>query len=144
MSFEHSPEAARWRLIFSDTFDAPMLDTSKWSWWYSWWNENGGTNNDELEWYQRDDVLCAGEHSGNHLRLRAQKRSVNGYDYTSGMISSHGKFEFQYGTMEIRCKIPRGRGLWPAFWALGSPPYAEIDVLEILGHEPNRVYMNLH
>src|SRR5689334_16014125 len=136
MAFEHPSKSPNWRLIFSDTFDAPALDTSKWSWWYAWWNENGGTNNDEREWYQRDDVLL----EGNRLRLRAQKRRVNGYAYTSGMISSHGKFEFQYGYMEIRCKVPRGRGLWPAFWALGSPPYAEIDVLEILGHEPNRVH----
>src|SRR5690242_15236708 len=69
-----------------------------------------------------------------------------GHDYTSGMISSFGHFAQQYGYFEIRAKFPAGKGYWPAFWLLPAdktwPP--EIDVLEILGHEPDKVYLTNH
>ena len=68
-------------------------------------------------------------------------------DYTSGMITSYDAFSFVEGYAEIRAKVPAGDGLWPAFWLLnryyvGDLP--EIDVMEILGEEPNRVYQSWH
>jgi len=64
---------------------------------------------------------------------------------TSNKASSP-KFTFQYGYAEIRAKVPRGRGLWPAFWMLPETQKSlpEIDVMEILGHQPSRVHMNYH
>ena len=150
-------QSGEWDLLFSDDFDGSALDTNKWTTCY-WWDDDGCTiiSNNELEWYQPDDVLV----SNGTLKLRAQERTIeaaNGetYDYTSGMISSGRKtsdtslppgFSFQYGYAEIRAKIPAGQGLWPAFWLLpashNSKP--EIDVLEILGHEPNTIHMYFH
>jgi beta-glucanase (GH16 family) len=122
----------------------------------------GCTNeaNDELQWYQSDNLIVA----DGVLQIRAQEKTVftldaegkgKTYDYTSGMISSGREtsdttapigFSFQYGYIEIRAKVPKGRGLWSAFWL--SPaihnPKPEIDVLEILGHEPEVVHMSFH
>jgi beta-glucanase (GH16 family) len=146
-----------WDLLFSDDFDGKSLDTSKWTTCY-WWDNDGCTiaSNNELQWYQPDDVLV----SNGILRLRAQERMItasdgNTYDYTSGMITSGRntsdvslptKFVFQFGYAEIRVKIPSGKGLWPAFWMLpddhSSKP--EIDAMEILGHDPNSIHFHVH
>jgi beta-glucanase (GH16 family) len=71
---------------------------------------------------------------------------VNGFEYVSGMISSHQKIAFQYGYAEMRARIPAGQGMWPAFWMMPDtgdwPP--EIDVMEIIGSEIDRVYTTYH
>jgi beta-glucanase (GH16 family) len=66
--------------------------------------------------------------------------------YTSGMMTTYRKFSQQYGRFEIRCRVPKGKGMWPAFWLLPEPLAwpPEIDVLEILGHQPDKVYMTHH
>lgn len=72
--------------------------------------------------------------------------ALYGYRYTSGMISSQFSFSQRYGVFEIRAKLPKGKGLWPAFWLLPAdkswPP--EIDVMEMLGQEPTKFYTTLH
>jgi beta-glucanase (GH16 family) len=149
--------AAEPALLFDDEFDGPALDTHKWVPTY-WWGSNGCTiaTNGELEWYLPDEVSV----SNGTLKLQASKRTVTGgdgktYNYTSGVVTTGkacwqdaapDKFTFQYGYVEMRAKAPKGRGLWPAFWLLSGdqdwPP--EIDVLEILGHQPNIAYMTVH
>jgi beta-glucanase (GH16 family) len=145
--------------LFSDDFDGAALDETKWHTHYWWADDQDGCSivpNGELEWYLPDDVLV----ENGFLRLRAQERTVTNsegvtYNYTSGMVATGRecwadpepeKFAFQYGYAEMRGRVPSGQGLWPAFWLLpGSqewPP--EIDVLEILGHEPETVYMTVH
>jgi beta-glucanase (GH16 family) len=133
-------EKKGWRLTFRDEFNGRKLDQTKWSDSY-WYGRTHGNN--ELQYYAPDGY----ELKNGILRLKAEKRRYEGHDYTSGMISSHGKFVQKYGYFEIRAKFPKGKGYWPAFWLLPAdvrkwPP--EIDVLEILGHEPNKVYMTLH
>jgi beta-glucanase (GH16 family) len=68
------------------------------------------------------------------------------YRYTSGALINKGCFEQQYGYFEMRARFPKGKGLWPAFWLMPSdgswPP--EIDVVEVLGHEPDRIYQSAH
>ena len=94
------------------------------------------------------------------LRLRADERSVVGlegsvFPYSSGMVStgrhryetSHmTRFTFQYGYVEMRAQIPSGQGLWPALWMLPAThdERPEIDVMEVLGHDPRTVHMHLH
>jgi beta-glucanase (GH16 family) len=152
-----SGQSDTWNLIFNEEFDGTSINTSKWTTCY-WWDDYGCTNvgNNELQWYLSDDVLV----NNGTLMLRAQERTVtakNGktYGYTSGMIttgrhnwqqSSPTRFVFQYGYAEIRAKVPAGKGLWPAFWMLPEDhdSLPEIDVMEVLGHEPNTVHMNFH
>ncbi len=131
-----------WKLTFRDEFDGDTLNSGK-------WNPNdpaGRERNRELQAYVAD----AFEVRDGVLRVKADKREAF-YDgkqraYTSGMMTTLGKFSQEHGRFEIRCRVPKGEGMWPAFWLLpeprGWPP--EIDVLEILGHEPNKVHMTHH
>ncbi len=150
-------QAAEPTLMFADEFDGSTLDSSRWVPSY-WWGDHGCTisTNGELEWYQPDNVQV----SDGVLRLRAEKQTVTGaegktFDYTSGVVTTGkecwqdpkpDKFSFLYGYAEMRAKIPQGQGLWPAFWLLSCdqdwPP--EIDVMEILGHQPNITHMTVH
>jgi len=131
-----------WQLVFSDEFDGPALDSSKWTPEF-WWGATHG--HAELQYYTAENL----EFSNGLLRLKAIRQDVNGYHFTSGMISSHGKFNQQYGYFETRARVPKGKGLWPAIWLLPDlrrgvtwPP--EIDVMEILGYETNVVHLTYH
>jgi beta-glucanase (GH16 family) len=146
------PSGHVWQQTFGDEFNGVALDPTKWTSCY-WWVNGGCTNsgNNELEWYTPGNVT----ESGGTLKLRAQQQTTlapdgKTYSYTSGMISSGRstsllstppKFQFKYGYMEMRAKLPKGQGLWPAFWTLPSsqdwPP--EIDVMEALGSRPSDV-----
>lgn len=140
--------AAQQKLIFSDEFDGATLDRAKWVTQY--WH--GRTNPPEVQYYA-DDVFHI-EDGILHIRARklgAQQAAVfstpdASVSYASGLISTDGKFTFRYGTAEMRAKVPRGKGLWPAFWLLseGTALRPEIDVMEMLGHQTNRVHMTLH
>ncbi|HEX6972639.1 MAG TPA: glycoside hydrolase family 16 protein [Limnochordia bacterium] len=131
-----------WVLTFSDEFEGEQLDLAKWNPGDPW----GAERNRELQAYVPDAFRV----SAGVLRIVAERRSAfySGKErsYTSGMMTTYQKFAQRYGWFEIRCRAPRGRGLWPAFWLLpeplGWPP--EIDVLEILGHETQRVHMTHH
>jgi beta-glucanase (GH16 family) len=137
------PGDPEWLLIFSDEFNELSLDLNTWDTHFFWGRILPGNNEEQ---YYMDDAY---DFTGSYIRLRADIREMNGFDYTSGMISSFDKFAFQYGYAEMRARIPAGQGFWPAFWllptALGQdggqtwPP--EIDVFEILGHQPNYAYM---
>lgn len=138
------PSGNSWVQTFSDDFNGTKLDTKKWGTCY-WWSDNGCTNggSGDVNWYQNDEISV----DNGTLHLRAQKRKMNGYDYTSGMISSHDRYGFQYGYVEMRAKLPKGKGFWSTFWLIPSarnvwPP--EIDIVEYLGATPKTDHMTLH
>jgi beta-glucanase (GH16 family) len=147
-----------WQQTFGDEFDGVALDPTKWTTCY-WWVSNGGctnSSNAEQQWYTPSNVI----ESDGTLKLRAQQQTTlapdgKTYQYTSGMISSGRdtsllstppKFQFKYGYMEMRAKLPKGTGLWPAFWTLpssqGWPP--EIDAMEGRGDRPNDVNVGVY
>jgi beta-glucanase (GH16 family) len=148
------PQGKNARLIFADEFSGRRLDTSKWNTSYHFWKQpDGGSTNEgnrELQWYLPRNVTV----SHGKAKLTARKhiyRAPTGkrYAYTSGLLSSHRKFQFTYGYIEARVKVPPGKGLWSAFWMLpipGSRPESkpEVDIMEFLGHQVNRVHFNLH
>ena len=85
------------------------------------------------------------------LKISAKKEDVAGYEYTSARIVSRDKFEFQYGRVDIRAKLPTGAGTWPALWLLGSnhyeigwPECGEIDIMEHWGHNPTVIAGSIH
>jgi beta-glucanase (GH16 family) len=102
-------------------------------------------NNHEAEYYQDDGTVRVVR---GVLEITASPAAdlPLGMTHRSGMIMSQSLFNQRYGYFEIRAQLPKGRGLWPAFWLLptagGWPP--EIDVMEMLGHAPDTYYVALH
>ena len=147
----------KWLRIFTDEFDGQALNTNLWTNCY-WWNDNGCTNlgNNELEWYMPANIKV----SDGYLQLTARPENVKGYKgrtfkYTSGMVTTGRdyselprppRFSFQYGLVEIRAKLPGGKGIWPALWLLPSSRKSkpEIDIMEVLGDAPKRLEMHYH
>lgn len=128
---------SRWELVFSDEFDGPTLDLSKWV------PQNAAlVKNDESQFYT-PDALSFRDGS---LVITARRREMGGRAFTSGLIESRARFYQAYGRLEIRAQIPKGTGLWPAFWTLPEsgrwPP--EIDVMEAKGQFPRRIYTYHH
>ncbi len=133
-----------WDLIFQDEFSGAEVNTDKWN-----IEDVPSPRNNELQWYKPDDVYIE---DGN-LVLRSQERDFTytsegqerTLNYTSGSVTTLGKFHMLYGKAEVRAKLPTGRGIWPAIWlnsANSWPP--EFDILEVLGHEPNVLHTNNH
>lgn len=133
-------------LVFSDEFNTDGApDSSKWGYDLG----NGGWGNGEAQFYTNssDNVTV----SGGNLRITAKVQSLGGSSYTSARLKSENKFEFTYGKIEFRAKMPTGGGTWPALWALGQnyatniwPACGEIDVMEHRGNTPNVIHGTLH
>lgn len=134
-------------LIWSDEFDkAGAPDPGKWG--YDLGNNNGWGNN-EVEYYTNrpENVIIA----DGKLKIMLKKENYNGYNYTSARLLSKGKFNFKYGRVEFKAKVPTGGGTWPALWALGSnidtapwPACGEIDIMEHVGNQQNKIFATLH
>ena len=106
-----------------------------------------GWGNNELQNYSDSDVNAFIRDGS--LVIRAQRDPINGL--TSARMITKGKKEFQYGRIDIRAKLVEGQGLWPAIWMLGTnidevgwPNCGEIDIMELVGHEPNIVHGTAH
>lgn len=152
----HPSTDTDWTLVFDESFDALQLDSSRWTTCY-WWDQGGCTNlgNSELQWYRRGNVV-PGE---GVLVLQALEEEVDttegAFDYTSGLITTgrtdaegdrEDRFSFTYGYVEVRARLPKGAGLWPAIWLLPSDHASrpEIDIMEVLGHAPDVLEMHYH
>lgn len=140
-AMQSQPEqATHWRLVFSDEFNNDVLDTGTWKTAFPWGRDRRSVG--ELQRYTPEAVALG---QGN-LQIIARRASRERYAYTSGLISSHASFSQEFGRFEMRARLPRGQGLWPAFWLLPArhawPP--EIDVFEALGDEPETVYLTAH
>ena len=133
-------------LKWSDEFSGSVLDNTSWN----YETGGGGWGNNELENYTSSskNTFMA---KGGYLVLEARSETVGTNNYTSARLQTLGKREFKYGRMDIRAKLPKGKGIWPAIWMLGSnisttpwPACGEIDIMEYLGHETNKVYGTMH
>jgi hypothetical protein len=126
-----------WELIFEDPFD--VFDERIWQPQLQW---TPVVINDELQAYLPSAVSTR----DGHLRLTATADPANGQPYTSGVITSYGKFAFLYGAVEFRAKAPAGNGLLSALWMLPSnhdfPP--EIDLIEVNGAKPYQGHVGYH
>jgi beta-glucanase (GH16 family) len=143
--------AGPWQLSWSDEFngDGPP-DRGKWVYDLG----GSGWGNNELESYtdRPENVV----RRGGMLVITARKETFRGSDgterpYTSARLKTQGTFSQAYGKFEARMRIPRGQGIWPAFWLLGDnissvgwPTCGEIDIMENIGKEPNTVHGTMH
>jgi beta-glucanase (GH16 family) len=136
-----------YRLAWSDEFSGTKLDTYVWN--QEIGNGNGGWGNNELEYYT-DSPKNTFVSNGN-LIIEARKEAMNSYEYTSGRMTTQGKKSVRFGRIDIRAKLPVGKGLWPALWMLGIninsvgwPECGEIDIMELIGTYPGRVTGTMH
>ncbi len=138
------PIPGLWRSILSESFTGTTLPAI---WHTCWWYSPHGCSNgsSEGQWYLPQNVIVG----NGYLSLVAERRTAanvtmpgdgkHDYQYTSGMVNSEGGFQFKFGYVQWRAKLPVGQGLWPALWLLPAdnswPP--EIDALEVVGGQPN-------
>jgi len=145
-----APAAAAdgWHLVWSDEFNQPAGTAPEASNWGYDLGGNGWGNN-ELEYYTARTNNARIEDGTLVMEARAEKFS--GRDFTSARLLTAGKRSWTYGRFEARMKIPRGQGIWPAFWMLGTnidsagwPACGEIDIMENVGKEPATVHGTVH
>lgn len=150
----------KWSLTWSDEFNKPEIDPSKWTYDIGNWikdeegnNISPGWGNNEKQYYtnsQDNSFINDGK-----LIIRAQKETTTDdsgtYDYTSAKLKTKGLFSQTFGRYEVRAKLPVGKGLWPAVWMLpeedkygGWAASGEIDIMESWGSKPNAVAGTLH
>ncbi len=158
-----------WELVWSDEFEGDKLDSSKWSYWENGnpWNSGNYVNeNGELidqygfkvkHYYLRDNVKVKEGNLVIELKKEYDKKvKIDGKDrkilYSSGAVHTKGKYDVKYGKIEIRAAMPKGVGVWPAFWTWPSdysqskntPAEEEIDVFEVYGDNLKRVTGTAH
>ncbi len=139
-----------WKLVWSDEFNQPdgsSPDATKWV--FDLGTGNNGWGNNELQFYTARTNNARIE--GGHLVIEALQESFGGRNHTSARLKTQGKAAWTYGRIEARLKLPRGQGIWPAFWMLGTnitsvgwPSCGEIDVMENIGSVTNRVHGTIH
>ncbi|MEM9334715.1 MAG: family 16 glycosylhydrolase [Pseudomonadota bacterium] len=160
---ENRPRSDDWELVWSDEFDYEgPPDPAKWS--YNIWPP--GKVNLEEQYYT--DRLKNVRVEDDMLVVQAHLEDYEGAKYTSGRIHTEGKADFLYGRFDIRAKVPRGQGTWPAVWMLPTDPFryatnceagedwqgsptcdawpnsGEIDILEHVGYQMGHVHGTVH
>ncbi len=153
--------AQEWKLVWSDEFDRPGLpDPAKWDY------EEGFVRNNEAQYYTRarsenarvENGLLVIEGRKESFKIPAQRPTAKGgkkspefASYTAASLITRGKASWKFGRIEVRAKLPSGKGIWPAIWTLGVnrsehpwPRCGEIDIMEFVGKEPGKVHANAH
>lgn len=135
-------------LVMSDEFDTEGAPDSS-IWKFDIGTGDNGWGNQELQYYtnRTENVKV----DNGYLLITAKKEDFEGSNYTSGRLITKGLFEQKYGRFEARIRMPYGKGLWPAFWLLGSnidnvgwPQCGEIDIMEYLGDAPTVAFGSVH
>jgi beta-glucanase (GH16 family) len=134
------------KLIWSDEFDYTGLPNAN-----KWGYDVGGNGwgNNELQYYTQNEIKNTSVANG-VLTITAIKEPVFNNQYSSARLITKGKMDMQYGKIEIRAKLPAGKGSWPALWMLASkngftwPDDGEVDIMEHVGYDFGRVHASVH
>ena len=135
------------KLIWADEFNYNGLpDSTKWGY------DHGGSGwgNKELQFYTASRLENARVEKG-HLIIEARKEDMQNMKYTSSRMVSKNKGDWKYGRIEVKAKLPKGKGVWPAIWMLPTKPVygdwpksGEIDIMEFVGYMPDSVFGSVH
>lgn len=134
-----------WELVWQDEFAGEEIDLTRWVF------DRGGNGfgNNELQYYSNRPENAFIEDG--KLVIQALEERHMGRNYTSAKLWTQALSSWQYGRIDIRAKLPYGQGIWPAFWMLpdsaqygGWPSSGEIDIMEMVGHQPAIVHGTLH
>ena len=144
-AFSNTVKAAdNYELVWSDEFNGNSLDTNTWN--YEIGTGSWGWGNNEQQYYTDRNIKV----SNGTMKITAKREGYGGMKYTSSRITTKNKKNFKYGKIEARIKMPKFKGVWPAFWMLGAnqdsvgwPKCGEIDIMEAINDE-NLVYGTLH
>ena len=135
-----------WVPVWSEEFNYSGLpDENKWSY------EKGCANrNNEAQYYASKRLENTKVENG-FLTISARKEILNGCNYTSGNIHTRYKANWLYGKIEVRARLPKGKGMWPAIWMMSTdetygtwPKSGEMDIMENVGFDPNKIFMTIH
>ncbi|MBN1820480.1 MAG: glycoside hydrolase family 16 protein [Prolixibacteraceae bacterium] len=135
-----------WELVWEDNFDTDGLPNEA-----IWGYEEGYIRNNEAQFYTKERSENARVENGN-LIIEARKDNWGGKEITSASLNTYGKKHMTYGKIEVRAKLPTGKGTWPAIWMLGTsiqngtgwPDCGEIDIMENVGFDPDKIHGNIH
>lgn len=153
--------AAEWKLVWSDEFEGKGQPAAA-----KWGYEEGLVRNNEAQYYTRERLENARVENGKLIIEARKERWRNGQykagssgkktskefaEYTSASLTTQGKESWTYGRVEVKAKVPRGRGVWPAIWMLGTnrgevgwPKCGEIDIMEYVGFDENSIHGTVH
>ena len=135
-------------MVWADEFDTPGAPDGN-NWIYDLGTGNNGWGNGEAQFYtdRPENVVV----SDGTLKITAQRENFSGSQFTSARIKTQDRFEFTYGRIEVRAKLPTGGGTWPAIWLLGAdwetntwPAAGEMDIMEHVGNRQNIVQAAVH
>jgi len=137
--------ATDWQLVWSDEFEKPGLpDAKKWNY------ETGFVRNNEKQYYTKARAENARVENGS-LVIESRKEKYKNAEYTSASLHTANTATWTYGKIEVRAKLPTGKGMWPAIWMLGVnmrevgwPKCGEIDIMENVGYDPDIIHANIH
>lgn len=143
-----TPESyAGYTLVWQDEFNGTAIDLNNWT--YDIGRGSNGWGNNELEYYTdrpQNSFISEGK-----LVIEAKKEDFSGAQYTSARLKTQGLHSFKFGRIDIRAKLPYGKGIWPALWMLGDnitsagwPKCGEIDIMEIIGSLPATLHGTVH
>lgn len=141
-----SPDSyAGYSLVWQDEFNGTGIDPNV---WIHETGNNGWGNNELQNYTARPENSFV---SNGKLVIEARKEDFGGSAYTSARMITKGLKEFQYGRIDIRAKLPTGKGIWPALWMLGNdistvgwPKCGEIDIMELIGSQPSTLHGTVH
>jgi beta-glucanase (GH16 family) len=136
------------------TFPGPAGTSPNPATWSFDTGNNWGTKG-ELDYYTSSPQNASVDGHGNLvITARRQPATANGItrEYSTARIQTYQKFDFTYGQISARIKVPSGAGLWPQFWAVGDSAYSnnnwpasgEIDAMEMVGSDPFNAYGTIH
>jgi len=141
LSCRHLFSQAIYQLDWADEFNGETLDSSKWDYQLGTGSSEGLRywGNEEKQYYTKENVRL----EDGMLIITAKKEDKNEMAYTSGRLLTRGNYATLFGRIEARIALPKGTGLWPAFWMLPQDsPYGgwaasgEIDIMEAKGRLP--------
>jgi beta-glucanase (GH16 family) len=141
-------------LVWSDEFDGTTVNPAYWQYETGDGTDYGlpaGWGNAEKQIYTNSSDNSSIENDGGVSVLAITAREDNPGAYTSARLTTRDLISLRFGRLEIKAKLPEGQGIWPAIWMLGNnndtiawPGCGEIDIVEVLGHEPSVLYTSLH
>ncbi|GAE32786.1 carbohydrate binding domain-containing protein [Alkalihalobacillus hemicellulosilyticus] len=144
-----SPESEGWNLVWSDEFDGDEINMENWSYDVP----TNGRWNGEIQSYTENNAFI----EDGSLILEARKEDITEedgqtYNYSSAKLITQGKQTWTYGRVDVKAKMPTGQGIWPAIWMMPDdepfygtwPVSGEIDIMELLGHEPDIIHGTVH